>query len=75
MFKGQRLFTFRFSEPSNGRIRFTALGLTGFIAVRKYKSRGYGTEHQRCFTQFHFGRYSVGIEKAVPERMLWNFSG
>ena len=75
MFKATRLFSFRISKKSNGRIRFTALGFSGFIALRKIKSRGYGIQRQSTFTQLHLGRISIALEQNRPSRQLWNFSG
>lgn len=75
MFKAKRLFKFRVSPNSKGRIRFTALGLAGFIAVRKTKSRGFGIERQPVFIQIHLGRISVALERSRPARNLWNFAG
>lgn len=75
MFKATRLFSFRISKKSNGRIRFTALGFTGFIALRKIKSRGYGVEHQSTFTQLHLGRTSIALEHNRPAKQVWNFAG
>ena len=63
----------KFSGFSNGRNRFNILGVTGFIAKRKYKSRGYSIQRQRTFTQLHLGKVSVGIE--MRKRHTWNFTG
>lgn len=57
----------------NGRIRFNVLGVKGFYASRKYKSRGWGIEKQRTFTQLHLGKRSIAIEKR--NRHTWNFAG
>lgn len=60
---------------SKGRYRFRLGDVTGFIAVRKKKSRGYCVEDGRTFTQVHLGKVSIGFEKSSPERMTWNFAG
>lgn len=65
----------KLSKHINGRTRFNILGFTGFIALRKYKSRGYGLENQRCFKQLHLGKISIAVEKSKAERALWNFPG
>jgi hypothetical protein len=57
----------------NGRRRFNVLGYTGFIALRKYKSRGWGLERQNTFTQIHLGKRSIGIERR--KRYTHNFAG
>jgi hypothetical protein len=75
MFKATRLFSFRISKKSNGRIRFTALGFSGFIALRKIKSRGYGVQRQSTFTQLHLGRISIALEHNRPAKQVWNFAG
>lgn len=75
MFKATRLFSFRISKMSNGRIRFTALGFSGFIALRKIKSRGYGVQRQSTFTQLHLGRTSIALEHNSPVKQVWNFAG
>lgn len=62
---------FKFSENKNGRIRYSVLGLKGFIAKRKYKSRGWGIERQTNFTQLHMGRLSVAIEKRKGRKIYW----
>lgn len=52
------------SAHINGRTRFNVLGkIRGFVAVRKYKSRGYGIERQATFTQVHFGKISVAFDR------------
>lgn len=61
----------RFSDNVNGRIRYSVLGLKGFIAKRKYKSRGFGIEKQKNFTQLHLGRLSVAIEKRKGRKIYW----
>ena len=75
MFKVNRVFSFRVSKKSNGRIRFTALGFSGFIALRKNKSRGYGLQRQSTFTQLHLGRTSIALEHNRPVKEVWNFAG
>ena len=64
----------KISKKSNGRIRFKVLGFTGFIALRKYKSRGWGLEKQSTFTQLHLGKTSIAIEKKNG-RHTHNFTG
>jgi len=66
--------SFSVAPIKNGRIRFRLGKMTGFIAVRKHKSRGYGVEDQRCFSQLHLGKISIAVEKSSPERQLWNFA-
>lgn len=61
------------TKNMNGRRRFNVMGVTGFIALRKYKSRGWGIQRQQTFTQVHFGKISVAIERR--NRHTWNFTG
>ena len=61
------------SKKINGRIRFKLFKLKGFVALRKYKSRGWGIEKQNTFTQLHLGRTSVAIERR--DRHTANFAG
>jgi len=63
----------KFTPFINTRSRFYVLGFTGFIAKRKYKSRGFGIEKQKTFTQLHLGKLSIAIEKRA--RWTWNFAG
>ena len=63
----------KLSANMNGRIRFKVLGVKGFYAKRKYKSRGWGIERQRTFTQLHLGKRSVAFE--VRNRHTGNFAG
>ena len=63
----------KISKKSNGRIRFKVLGYTGFIALRKYKSRGWGVEKQNTFTQLHLGKTSIAVERR--DRHTHNFTG
>ena len=67
--------SFRVAPMSKGRSRFHIGNITGFIAIRKVKSRGYCVEDGACFTQVHLGKVTIAVEKAKPERQLWNFAG
>ena len=62
----------KLSGFNKGRNRFRILGFTGFIAKRKYLSRGYGIEKQRTFTQLHLGKLSIAVE--VRARSTHNFA-
>lgn len=74
--KATPLFKFRMSKMSNGRIRFTAFGLQGYIAIRKKKSRGYKIERSEMFTHLHLGKRTIAVEtNKSSKRQLWNFSG
>ena len=61
------------SKNVNGRRRFDVLGVKGFLAVRKKKSRGFGIERQRTFTQLHLGKVSVAVD--MRPRHTYNFAG
>jgi len=63
----------KFTPFIKTRARFTILGCTGFIAKRKYLSRGFKIEKQNTFTQLHLGRISIAIEKRA--RYTHNFAG
>ncbi len=65
----------RISDHTNGRTRFAIGKLSGFVALRKVKSRGFGIEDQRCFKQLHLWKISIALEKSKAERDLWNFAG
>ena len=71
------MINFKKSQHINGRTRFTlkVLGkrITGFYAKRLKKSRGFGIEKQRTFTQLHLGKRSLAFE--VRQRSTHNFSG
>lgn len=67
--------SFKVAPMSNGRSRFHIGNITGFVAVRKIKSRGYCVEDGKCFTQIHLGKVTIAVEKAKPERQTWNFAG
>jgi len=64
---------FKVSDSKNGRIRYRILGITGFVAKRKRKSRGWGIERQSTFTQLHMGKLSIAVE--VRSRHTHNFVG
>ncbi len=64
----------RVSPKVNGRIRFRVFNLKGFIALRKYKSRGWGIERQNTFVQLHLGKTSIAVERGVGRR-TYNFVG
>jgi|TARA_R110000803_G_scaffold190868_2_gene253449 hypothetical protein len=58
----------------NGRRRFSIGNMIkGFIAVRKYKSRGWGIERQSTFTQLHLGKISIAVDSRP--RHTYNFAG
>lgn len=64
----------KLSKHINGRTRYNLFGkLKGFIALRKYKSRGFTIEKQRTFTQIHLGRVSIAVERR--SRHTGNFAG
>jgi hypothetical protein len=63
----------KISEAMNGRTRFRIGKVTGFVAKRKYKSRGWGIEKQNTFTQLHLGKTSIAVERR--NRHTWNFTG
>ena len=64
----------KLSQHSNGRTRYNILGkVKGFVAVRKYKSRGFGIQKQNTFTQLHLGRVSIALE--CRKRSTGNFAG
>lgn len=63
----------KLSANMNGRTRFNVVGIKGFLAKRKYKSRGWGIEVQNTFVQLHMGKRSLAIE--VKGRKTSNFSG
>lgn len=63
----------KLSDNINGRIRFKIGKVKGFYAKRKIKSRGWGIEKQRTFTQLHLGKRSIAIE--VRSRHTGNFAG
>lgn len=63
----------KISANMNGRRRFNVFGFKGFVALRKYKSRGWGVQRQRTFTQLHLGKVSFAID-ARP-RHTYNFAG
>jgi len=63
----------KLSDNINGRIRFNIVGVKGFYAKRKFKSRGWGIEKQRTFTQIHLGKRSIAIE--MRNRHTGNFAG
>ena len=64
---------FKVSKNVNGRVRYSILGVKGFVAKRKRKSRGWGIERQRTFTQLHMGKLSLAVE--VRNRHTYNFAG
>lgn len=62
------------SANMNGRTRFKLFNkFNGFVAKRKHKSRGWGIEKQRTFTQLHLGKTSIAIE--MRNRHTHNFAG
>jgi hypothetical protein len=63
----------KISQHINGRTRFNVFGAKGFVAIRKYKSRGYGLEKQRTFTQLHLGKISLAFDRR--KRHTHNFAG
>lgn len=65
---------FKVTKTMNGRKRFSiANKVKGFIALRKYKSRGWGIEKQRTFTQLHLGKVSIAFD--TRPRHTYNFAG
>lgn len=61
------------TKTMNGRKRFVIGKLKGFVALRKYKSRGWGIERQRTFTQVHLGKMSLAFD--TRPRHTYNFAG
>lgn len=61
------------SANMNGRRRFKLFNVKGFVAKRKYKSRGWGLQRQNTFTQLHLGKLSVAVERR--DRHTHNFAG
>jgi len=45
----------------HGRKFFKVLGLRGFVALRKYKSRGVGFQISKRTKQIHLGKFSMGV--------------
>ena len=68
------MFGIKVTETINGRKRF-AIGkkVKGFIALRKYKSRGWKLERQKTFTQLHLGKVSLAFD--MRARHTANFAG
>lgn len=52
---------FNFTENMHGRKFFKVLGLKGFVALRKYKSRGVGFQFAPRTKQLHLGKFSIGV--------------
>lgn len=61
------------TKTMNGRKRFVVGKLKGFVALRKFKSRGWGIERQRTFTQIHLGKMSLAFD--TRPRHTYNFAG
>jgi len=47
----------------HGRKFFNLGGLRGFVALRKYKSRGVGIQTSPLTKQVHLGRLTIGVGK------------
>lgn len=47
----------------HGRKFFNLAGVKGFVALRKYKSRGYCFQASKLTKQVHLGRLTVGVGK------------
>jgi hypothetical protein len=47
----------------HGRKFFNLVGVRGFVALRKYKSRGYCIQKSALTKQVHLGRLTVGVGK------------
>lgn len=67
------MFGIKVTETINGRKRFAIGKLKGFIALRKYKSRGWKIERQKTFTQLHLGKVSLAFD--MRARHTANFAG
>lgn len=67
--------SFRVAPMSKGRSRFHIGKITGFVAIRKHKSRGYCVESGEVFTQIHLGKVTVAVENNRGKRRTWNFAG
>ena len=63
----------KISANMNGRRRFSVFGLKGFVAMRKRKSRGFGVQKQKTFSQLHLGRLSIALDRRP--RLTYNFAG
>lgn len=63
----------KISANMNGRRRFNVFGLKGFVAMRKRKSRGFGVQKQKTFSQLHLGRLSIALD--CRPRHTYNFAG
>lgn len=53
----------KITADMHGRKFFNLVGLRGFVALRKYKSRGVGFQFAPLTKQFHLGRFSIGVGK------------
>ena len=52
---------YNITENMHGRKFFKVLGLKGFVALRKYKSRGYKFQFAKRTKQLHLGKFSIGV--------------
>ena len=52
---------YNITENMHGRKFFKVLGLRGFVALRKYKSRGIGLQLTKPTKQLHLGKFSMGV--------------
>ena len=52
---------YNITENMHGRKFFKVLGLRGFVALRKYKSRGIGLQLTKRTKQIHLGKFSMGV--------------
>ncbi len=47
----------------HGRKFFNLVGVRGFVALRKYKSRGVCVQTSSLTKQLHLGRFTIGVGK------------
>ena len=48
----------------------------GFFRLRKDKSRGwFKTDEGATFKQYHFGKFTIAFEEAMPLKPLNHFAG
>ena len=64
----------KISKNVNGRRRFAIFNkVKGFVAMRKFKTRGWGLQKQNTFTQLHLGKLSIAVDRRP--RHTCNFAG
>lgn len=71
------MFVILATKPLNdgtSGFRFNILGNKGIYRKRKIEKR-YGKSHGDIMTGYHFGRRSLYMEQAAPQRKLYHFAG